>query len=318
MRIRLTVIAFSLLLLIAPQAAAQYTKVGSAPASVRWSQLKGDHYTVIYPRDIDSLAREFLYAFERSHDAVMAGLHIDPPRMPIILQPYYMNSNGNVSWAPRRVELYTTPPAQPLYALDWETQLAVHEGRHVGQFAHYTQGALRPFQYLAGEQGFALGFPSTTQMEGDAVQNETDLTGSGRGRDPEFLKYFRTAFLSGDIRSYDRWRYGSYRYYTPNKYAFGYLINSTMRYRSGNYFVMGDILEEKVHSWWRVFSQSHRSYIRGSGLTVRKNWRDAVARYNSMWRWDYLLREPYSKPVSLLADRGDYAPSTQLLAKTPT
>ena len=306
MRIKLSIIAFSVLLLVAPQAAAQYTKVGAAPASVRWSQLKGEHFTVIYPRDIDSLAREYLYAFERSRDAVLTGLHIDPPRMPLILQPYNMASNGSVSWAPRRIELYTTPPGQPLYALDWPTQLAVHEGRHVGQFTHYTEGALLPFQFLAGEQGFALGFPSTTQMEGDAVQNETDLTGAGRGRDPEFLKYFRAAFLAGDIRTYDHWRYGSYRYFTPNKYAFGYLINSTMRDYSGNYFVMGDILEEKVHSWWRVFSQSHRSYIKGSGRTVRKNWRDAVARYNNTWRWEYQLRGPYSQPEPVLNGRSKF------------
>ena len=281
-----------LLSLFAPQATAQYYSTGSAPTTVRWNQIKGDHFTVIYPREIDSLAREYLYNFERTRETTLAGLHIDPPRMPLILQPYNMQSNGNVSWAPRRIELYTTPMAHPLYALDWETQLAVHEGRHVGQFTHYTRGALFPFQILAGEQGFALAFPSTTQMEGDAVQHETDVTGAGRGRDPEFMKYYRAAFLNGDFRSYDRWRYGSYRDFTPNKYVFGYLINSTMRNHSGNYFTTGDLLEEKVHSWWRVFSQSHRSYIKASGQTVRKNWREAISNYTSGWRWDYQLRAP--------------------------
>ena len=306
MRLRIPVILSLALLLTAPQALAQYYTTGSAPASVRWSQIKGDHFTVIFPREIDSLAREYLFAFESTRDATLAGLHINTPRMPIVLQPYNMNSNGSVAWAPRRIELYTTPPGNPLYPLDWETQLAVHEGRHVGQFAHYIRGALFPFQILAGEQGFALAFPSSTQMEGDAVQHETDITGTGRGRDPEFLKYYRAAFLADDFRSYDHWRYGSYRYYTPNKYAFGYLITSTMRYHSGNYFTTGDLLEEKVHSWWRVFSQSHRSYIKASGQTVRKNWREAIANYNASWRWDYLVREPYSRPEPVLKGRSKF------------
>ena len=308
MRFRIPVILpLALLLsLFAPQATAQYYSTGSAPTTVRWNQIKGDHFTVIYPREIDSLAREYLYNFERTRETTLAGLHIDPPRMPLILQPYNMQSNGNVSWAPRRIELYTTPMAHPLYALDWETQLAVHEGRHVGQFTHYTRGALFPFQILAGEQGFALAFPSTTQMEGDAVQHETDVTGAGRGRDPEFMKYYRAAFLNGDFRSYDRWRYGSYRDFTPNKYVFGYLINSTMRNHSGNYFTTGDLLKEKVHSWWRVFSQSHRSYIKASGQTVRKNWREAISNYTSGWRWDYQLRAPYSQTEPVLQGRSKH------------
>ena len=306
MRIRAQLLAVLLLSLFVTEAAAQYNIPGSAPTRTRWSHIQGDHFHIIFPREIDSLAREYLFLFESTRDATLTGLHIDPPRMPLVLQPYTMNSNGSVSWAPRHIELYTTPPGRILYAQDWPTQLAVHEGRHVGQFTHYTKGALFPFQIIAGEQGYALSFPSTTQMEGDAVQHETDVTGSGRGRDPEFLKYYRAAFLAGDIRSYDAWRYGSYRYYTPNKYAFGYLINNNMRSRSGSYFVTGDLLEEKVHSWWRLFSQSHRSYIKASGTTVRKNWREAVARNNAVWQWEYKMRAPYSPSVPVLKGRSKY------------
>ena len=306
MRIKASLLVLLLLSVFATEAAAQYNVPGVAPASTRWSHIQGDHFHIIFPREIDSLAREYLFQFERTREATLTGLHIDPPRMPLVLQPYNMNSNGSVSWAPRHIELRTTPPGDILYAQDWITQLAVHEGRHVGQFAHYTQGALLPFQILAGEQGFALSFPSTTQMEGDAVVHETDVTGAGRGRDPEFLKYYRAAFLAGDLRSYDAWRYGSYRYYTPNKYAFGYLIASNMRDRSGNYYAAGDLLQEKVHSWWRVFSQSHRSYIKASGTTSRKNWREAQARNNAVWQWEYQMRMPYSDPEPVLNGRSKF------------
>jgi len=306
MRIKITILIALLLLLPVQRVAAQYTVPGTAPTHIKWSHIKGDHFHVIFPSEIDSLAREYLFTFESTRDATLTGLHIQPSRMPMVLQPYNMNSNGSVSWAPRHIELYTTPPGNILYAQDWMTQLAVHEGRHVGQFTHYTRGALFPFQILIGEQGYALSFPSTTQMEGDAVVHETDMTGAGRGRDPEFLKYYRAAFLAGDIRKYDNWRYGSYRHYTPNKYAFGYMIASNMRDRSGNYFAAGDLLQEKVHSWWRLFSQSHRSYIKASGTTARKNWREAVARNNTVWQWEYVMRAPYSQPEQVLKGRSKY------------
>ena len=277
---------------------AQYYQTGSDPASARWSRIKGEHFDVIYPRETDSLAREFLYSFEKTRSANLVGLHIESEHVPIILHPYDMYSNGMVVWAPKRIELMTTPPYEALYPMNWEMQLATHEGRHMGQMAHYTKGIYKVLMYLTGEQGIAIGvgfYPSKTLLEGDAVQNETDLTGAGRGRNPEFLKYYRAAFLEGDIRKYDNWRYGSYHKFTPDKYAFGFMINSAMRENSGNYFVTGDIMAEQVKSWWRLFSVSHRSYIRASGLTTRKNWRYAVARNNEQWSWEYEMRAPYTR-----------------------
>lgn len=285
---------------------AQYVLTGAAPAATKWNRIKGEHFDMIYPREIDSLAREYLYVFEKYRKPSLTGLHIETPRMPVILQPYDMYSNGMVAWAPRRIELYTTPPGTPLYALDWETQLAVHEGRHVGQMAHYTKGFYHVLNLLAGEQGSAVGiglYPTRVLTEGDAVQNETDLTPSGRGRDPEFLKFFRASFLAGDFRNWADWRYGSYRYYTPGKYPLGYMIVSTMRYNSHNYGVTGDIMETQVRDWWRIFSVSHRAYIRASGLTGRKNWRSAIARNTERWSWEYKLRAPYTPATPLLTQR---------------
>ena len=146
-----------LLLWSALPAAAQYVLNGTAPANTRWSRIQGDHFDIIYPTEIDSLAREYLFSFEKTRNADLAGLHIETPHMPIILHPYQMNSNGMVVWAPRRLELYTTPMADPLYARDWVTQLAVHEGRHIGQMAHYTKGIYAVLNVLAGEQGSAVG-----------------------------------------------------------------------------------------------------------------------------------------------------------------
>lgn len=287
-------------------ALAQYYQTGSAPAGVRWSRITGEHFDIIYPRETDSLARNYLYLFEKYREADLAGLKVGSPKVPIVLQPYDMYSNGSVVWAPKRVELYTTPPGNPLYALDWPTQLAVHEGRHIGQMAHYTNGIYKVLTTLLGEQGIAVGvglYPTKMLLEGDAVQNETDLTGSGRGRNPEFLKFFRASFVDGDFRSYYAWRFGSYRQFTPDKYAMGYLLMSTMRDRSHNYTVTGDIMGTQVREWYRFFSVSNRAYQRATGLTQRKNWRSAVARNTELWSWEYKLRAPYTDFDPLLAVR---------------
>ena len=301
------VILLGFLLLGCLPAAGQYYTTGAAPTGTKWNRISSEHFDVIFPIELDSLAREYLYDFEKTRTATLTGLRVETPRMPIVLQPYDMYSDGMVVWSPRRLELYTTPPGNALYALNWEMQLAVHEGRHIGQMSHYTNGFYHFLNILAGEQGSAVGiglYPTQTLMEGDAVQNETDLTPSGRGRDPEFVKYFRAAFLAGDFRSYDAWRYGSFRKYSPGKYPFGYLLTSTMRDNSNNYFATGDIMHGQVKDFWRVFSVSHRSYRRATGLTARKNWRTAIARNTELWQWEYNLRAPYT-PYTPLLNRRD-------------
>ena len=309
MRIKRIILTGFLLLAAFLPVRAQYVLSGNAPAGTRWSQIQGEHFQLIFPSEIDSLAREYLYLFEKTRPATLTGLHIETPKMPMILQPYDMYSNGMVAWAPKRIELYTTPPGDALYALNWEMQLAVHEGRHIGQMTHYTKGFYHFLNILFGEQGHAIGiglYPTRTLLEGDAVQNETDLTASGRGRDPEFLKFFRASFLAGDFRTYANWKYGSYYQYTPGKYPMGYLINSTMRYNSHNYSATGDIMEIQVRDWWRIFSVSHRAYIRATGLTGRKNWRSAIARYTEQWSWENKLWAPFTETTPLLQQRENW------------
>ena len=303
---RLIILVSGLLLLAAP-ASAQYVLSGSDPASLRWRQIKGDHFDIIYPAETDSLARLYLYSFEKTRSIDLAGLRdIKTPRMPIILHPYNMYSNGMVTWAPRRLELYTTPPGKPLYALNWEMQLALHEGRHIGQMSYYTQGFYRFLNILVGEQGTAVGvglIPSRTLFEGDAVVHETDLTQAGRGRDPDFIKYFRAAFLSGDTRRYTAWRYGSYKHYSPGKYPLGYLTLSAMRDNSGNYYATDDIMRVRSENWWRIFNVSRRAYVAATGRTGGENWLVSVQNNTERWRREYEERAPYTPATPLLGSR---------------
>lgn len=76
---RLFAIFLGLFLLGVLPAEAQYYMTGSAPASTRWSKISGDHFDIVFPDGLDSLAREYLYSFEKTRTATLTGLHIDTP-----------------------------------------------------------------------------------------------------------------------------------------------------------------------------------------------------------------------------------------------
>lgn len=285
---------------------AQYYTLGADPASVRWMQLDGEHYRIIYPQQADSLARRYMYLFESTRELNMSSAHIEPPKVPVILHPYQVNSNATVVWAPRRIDIFSTPEATPLYAQNWDRSLALHEGRHVVQMAHFTKGFYKIISYLAGEQSIVLGIglqPSGMLFEGDAVINETEFSNSGRGRSADFLMYYRTAFHEGDFRDEPNWRFPSYNRYTPGKYNYGYVITSMARYNSGNYYTSGDIMQQQRWWFWRIFDVSHWSYRYASGLTQKQNWYKAAEFLTDVWEKDYRERAPYNYFDNLLASR---------------
>jgi len=316
---RNTLLALLLCLLSFTGARAQYSLTGSDPSRLRWNILKGDHFDIVYPQEIDSLARRYLYNFEKTRTRNLEGLKVNTPKMPVILHPYNINSNGMVVWAPRRVELQTTPPFRPNSSQNWDYLLATHEGRHIGQITIYTKGFFRVLHYIAGEQSIAIGvgfYPSQFALEGDAVLNETDLSLEGRGRRADFLKYYRAAFHANERRTYQQWRLGSFIRYTPNSYAFGYLMMSTMRFNSGNYYATGDLMNYQRKYFWRVFSNSNVSYQKASGLTARKNWRVADSLYSAVWAREYEAHKPFTYYESLLAKRRK--PYLEIINPLPT
>lgn len=249
---------YTLVLLLAMMASfsakGQFFTAGDDPAKARWRQIKTEHYTFIYPQEIDSLARLYATYFETNRDKVMEPLQIAPRRIPVVLHPYYTRSNGVVTWAPKRVDLYTTPPAYEGTSESWIDNLSKHEGRHVGQVSHFEKkGVYKVLYPLIGEQSTGIGvglYPSKLFLEGDAVIAETELGNAGRGRNADFLMYSRAAYLNGDFRNWDKQRFGSYKYYTPNEYVMGYILNSSIRAKTENYTYPGQYLDYEVKHFY--------------------------------------------------------------------
>ena len=237
---RRTLLIICLALLSVTAARAQFMTYGNEPTLLRWRQIKTENFRLVYPAGMDSLARVYAGQMEYYRGPVGSTLGSAPNRsyrrpMPVILHPNYTRGNGMVVWAPRRMELFTTPDAAAPEAMPWVTILATHESRHVAQMQPYRRGYFAPFHYVFGDMftgAMSAVYGGPAFFEGDAVHTETALDRGGRGNDADFLDYLRMAFDNGDLRNYYRWRYGSIKRYTPDYYRAGYLLFAGME----NYF----------------------------------------------------------------------------------
>lgn len=297
--------AILLILLTATTVHGQYYTLGNDPARARWRTISSKHYRLIYPEETDSIARLYLYTLEKVRPAVMSQLEIDPRPVPVILHPYTTQSNGVVSWAPKRMELFTSPDPYNSNPDSWITHLSIHESRHVGQIEHFTKGIYRVFYYLLGEQvtGLGLGlFANTYAMEGDAVIAETELTEGGRGRNADFTKYLRAMYINGDYRNWDRLQFGSFRYYTPNEYVFGYALGSYARYISGMANYIGQYFSIPIKKWYDIPLNLDPS----RAITGESKYRTLVRSQHmlgQMWRYDYQSRGQYTASTDLTAKK---------------
>ncbi len=217
---------------------AQYFTTGTDPASVRWHQVKTEHFKIIYPKNLDSQAIYIANAFEYNRLPGAASLDALPGKWPVVLHNQTVVSNAMTPYAPKRIEIMTTPPQDnaDTYAQAWIDQLVIHEYRHAVQYAAVNKGLTRALTYVFGQQAvpLVLGlFVPFWFIEGDAVAIETATSNTGRGRVPSFEMKLRAQFLEKGIFSYDKAYNGSYRDFVPDHYELGYLLVGQARLKYG-------------------------------------------------------------------------------------
>ena len=299
----------AILLLLAPVSAfAQFYLPGDEPSG-RWMQVQSANYRLIYPQALpDSLAREYVSALEKYNPYVGLSAGMTPGQyhwgtMPVILHAYTPLSNGAVAWAPRRIDLYTTPEAYSPLALPWIDQLVIHEQRHVAQMQFGYRSYLKPINYIVGEMwnGAAAGiFADKSLLEGDAVVAETALTESGRGRSAEFMNYYRVAFDSGDFRNWDRWRYGSFKYPVPNHYALGYMLVSGMRYFYDRPGFTAEYYDGMLRNPF-PFGKLSRTSKRLTGEKFKDSFKAIMEGYQKLWEEEDQENGPYQEREQVTA-----------------
>jgi hypothetical protein len=212
------------LILITCYSFSQFHTTGSAPYSVKWKSIKTDHFRLIYPAETESMAQKYASSLSYLYPFTSHSLNHQPTPIDVIMYNQSILSNAYVVWAPKRMELVTTTP-QKQYAHDWLEQLALHEYRHVVQIDKLNQSFTKGLSVFTGQVGVGamLGFVPRWFLEGDAVANETALTNTGRGRDPNFIQDVMAAEMQRTKRfKYDEFYLGTYKDYAPSHYHYGY------------------------------------------------------------------------------------------------
>lgn len=280
-------------------ARAQFYQNGSDPFG-RWSTRGTEHYRIVYPEGMDSLARAYILDLERwqplvGRSAGMAPGSLQWGRLPVVLHPFYPYSNGSVAWAPKRMDLYTHPEPYGSISLSWMTQLTVHESRHVSQLQLAYRRPFRWVNFLVGEMwpgAVSALFTPQPFLEGDAVVAETALTASGRGRTADFLNYYHLAFDNGDWRDWYQWVYGSFKKAGPDYYTVGYMTVAGMRYFydqpgfTAGYF---DFVTRKPFP-----VAPFQRYIRSlSGKRFKDTWQEIQEGFHAVWTEEADARGPF-------------------------
>ncbi len=288
------------LLLGAAPVFAQFEVPGNDPGKTRWSEIRGGTYRLIYPKGMDSLATGYYNELQRFTTPLARSIGFVPGSLqfgktPVILHPFTPYNNGSVTWAPRRMELYTMPNPYGSLPQPWTTQLAVHEGRHLAQMQFGYKGGLKYPWYVLGEMwiGALAGlYPDPALLEGDAVVAETALTRSGRGRTADFLEYYYVAFDEGDWRDWYQWRYGSYRHYAPDYYAAGYMMVAGTRYFFNDPAFTRRYFKRVTETPWKLFS--FRKTVRSaSGLKFGYSWQKIMQGWRDIWKEEAAARAPF-------------------------
>ncbi|MFW0716614.1 hypothetical protein [Pedobacter sp. N23S346] len=229
------------------------------PLSVHWNYIQSGGFKIIYPKELEKDAQRMARTLPFIYPKVGLGLRQQKTSIPLLLQNQGTIANGFVQLGPKKSEFYTTPP-QYFDSQDWLNNLAVHELRHIAQFDKLTGSKKHPFPELAYFAYFGAGIP-TWFFEGDAVVNETALTESGRGRQPNWIMPYRASILEGKKLSYSKAYFGSNKDVTPGYYQTGYLMVADMKEKFGQFLsdsLLGDIRKRPIRIY--PFSKSLKKY----------------------------------------------------------
>lgn len=219
---------------------------------------------MVFPEEFSEPARELAIFMDSIIPSIEATLNHSPGKIDILIHSHSTYTNGFVSWAPKRIELYPNP-SQSNYSTDWLQQLAIHEYRHIVQIDKLNQGFTKVASWLTGQQavGAALGaYLPMWFIEGDAVITETTLSQSGRGRLPAFTQPLRARISRFGPDSYDKAYLGSYKDFVPDYYKMGYHLTAEVRNRYGT-DIWEDVLDNVGKNSWSL--SPFRKGIKKSG-----------------------------------------------------
>ena len=252
---------------------------GGNPSSIKWKQVNTDRVRVIFPKGLDSQANRIANVMKLLGDSTAKTIGGNQKKWNIVLQNQTTIPNAYVRLAPVISEFYMIPPQNNFStgSLRLDDNLTIHENRHMQQFSNFNKGFTKVFSFFLGQEGQLLANGITIPdyfFEGDAVWQETLVSEQGRGRMPSFYNGFKSLWLSNKNYSWMKLRSGSYKDFTPDYYALGYLLTAYGYEKYGAGFwkkVTTDAVMFKG-----VFYAFNRAVERYSGKTYRQFREDAL------------------------------------------
>ena len=256
------------------------------PPDILWKSIKSEHFNVIFPKGIENEAQRITNTLEWVYEYDTKSLNIKPDPISILLYNRSNKSNAYAALSPRMMGWYLSPPQSvtSLGCVDWVQTLAIHEYRHVVQYAENKQHFTKFMTYLFGDLGQSMMRWSIPDWfyEGDAIVMETALTNGGRGRLPSFSIYQRTYSLTDEKFTYDQAYLGSYKRYYPSHYHLGYPLVAFGRVNYGK-DIWDNVLTRtsKISFWPFAFGNSLKKYTQ---LNTKKFYKKAINDFSENWK----------------------------------
>ena len=272
-------IIFSLFFIYAFNCNAQlYETTGTIPPGIKWEQINTDTVRVVFPVGLESQAQRITNMIHYETKNNKRSIGSISSKIDIFLINTGAISNGFVRPAPYHSKFYTMPAQYPFAGtIDWLDLLSIHEYRHVMQMNNAKQGMTKLVKIFFGDLGWSAGMFGAVPnwfWEGDAVQQETALSHSGRGRLPLFKSRFLSIMNLKKPFGYEKMRCGSFKDYIPDHYALGYQMVNYGRMQYGNDIwkkVFSDAVSYKGILW--PFSHSLRKH---TGFSTEKMYSEIV------------------------------------------
>jgi hypothetical protein len=298
---------FIIITLFSIQAFGQYYTSGSDPARLKWRQIKTPTVRLVFEQNFEREALRLAAFMDSVAPLVSAGLNHKPKRINMLVHNQTGYSNGFVSWAPKRVELYSVPN-QNITSIDWLEHLALHEYRHVVQIDQLNRGFTRFASVFLGQQatGGVLGlYLPMWFLEGDAIVAETSLTNSGRGRSYSFNQELKAQLVNRGPYSYDKAYMGSYRNQVPNYYQMGYPLTAMVRNQYGE-DVWGNAIKSTGQSFLWIPNPFRLSLKKQTGLDTKKLYNKIFSELQTNWQKE--TQESAPTLFNTIVDfKGDFA-----------
>ena len=296
-------------------------EIGGLPA-LDWRRWEGAAVDVVSPLALAPLALR-----ARTLDSALAALRPLPlgtrlKPIDVFVQPVTVVPNGFVGVTPWRSFLYATPPQDQrlVSTTDWVDALAIHEYRHVEQYANLLRGWTRAARTVFGNGGWGVATGLSTPdwfFEGDAVYAESALTYAGRARTPAFTALQRALAIERAPYRYFKARNGSLRSRVPDHYRLGLALVTHGRQVYGDPWAA---VVRRAGNFWPPFYPFSVGLRRQTGLHTPAFYREAYDSLGQVWRAGVALRgatpaprlsakllqlETYALPQPIVASPGE-------------